>query len=71
MTPNMESFIKANKLSKIVQGEHLTPEGRNIMTIKGMERSDRTEYTLENGKRFTITFIDKQSSDGYVPDWLC
>ena len=71
MTPNMEEFIKANRVSKIVQGRHVTPEGKDIMTLEDMERSDRTEYTLEDGKRFTITRVDKQSSAGYIPEWFC
>lgn len=40
------------------------------MTLEDFERSDRTEYTLEDGKRFTITRADRQSSKYYVPEWF-
>lgn len=68
-TPALLKFIAHNKKFKIVQGERLTPEGTEVITMDDFKRADRCRYIFSNGSRRTLKSIDQMSMPEFKADW--
>lgn len=68
-TENMANFIAKNNVVKIIVGERLTAEGKQLNDIYDLRRSDRVRYRFTDGERITLLHIDSESAPDFKPVW--
>tara|TARA_R110002051_G_C8427811_1_gene452972 strand:- start:156 stop:380 length:225 start_codon:yes stop_codon:yes gene_type:complete len=69
ITQNMANFIAKNNAIKIIQGERLTPKGKQVKDTYDLCRSDRVRYKFADGEKITLLHADAESAPDFKPTW--
>ena len=68
----MANFIAKNNTVKIIEGERLTPEGKQVKDTYDLCRSDRVRYRFADGEKIILSSVDAKSAPDFKPTWdLC
>ena len=69
ITQNMVNFIAKNNKVKIIEGERLTPEEKQVRGAYDLCRSDRVRYRFADGEKIILENTDALSAPDFKPIW--